>query len=126
MNTILKFFSAAACVGLVCVALLHAQPDLAGQPSGTDHAKWVESCLKDFESIKVGMTRSEIEGKLSQDGGLQSVSTGRFCHPACASFKIDVEFDCTRDPANQGRAMLGKGDKVTKVSKPYIQRPFED
>ena len=126
MKTILKFAIVAACLGWACVALLHAQSRAPRLQPDTDHAKWVEMCLRDFESIKVGMARAEIEGKLSQDGGLQSVSPFRFAHSACASFKIDVEFDFKRNPADQNRAVWGKGDKATKVSKPYLERPFAD
>jgi len=126
MKTILKFATIAACVGWACVALLRAQAQPPRHQPDTDHAKWVEMCLKDLESIKVGMTRGEIEGKLSKDGGLQSVSPFRFAHPACASFKIDVQFDFKRNPSDQNRAVWGKDDKATKVSKPYIERPFLD
>jgi hypothetical protein len=92
----------------------------------TDHANWVESCLRDFQYVQVGMTRGEIESKLSKDGGLQSVSPIRFVHPSCAYFKVDVAFDFKRDAADQNRAIEGKDDKCTRVSKPYIERPFLD
>jgi hypothetical protein len=91
-----------------------------------EHAEWVAGCLKDFESIKVGMTRGEIEEKLPKDGGLQSVSPFRFTHPACASFKIDVEFDFKRNPEDHNRAAWNKEDKAVKVSKPYIEWPFNN
>jgi hypothetical protein len=126
MNRILKFVSVTACLALTGIAWVRAQPDTRNPQPDAEHAKWVETCLKDFQSIKVGMTRGEIEKKLSEDGGLQSASPVRFIHPACASFKIDVEFDIKRDPADQGRAVSGKEDKATKISKPYIERPFED
>jgi hypothetical protein len=87
---------------------------------------WVETCLKDFESIKAGMTRGQIEAKLSKDGGLQSVSPVRFAHPACGYFKVDVGFQFKRDAGDQNRAIENKDDKATSVSKPYIESPFAD
>ena|ERR1019366_8657870 len=126
MKTILKISIVAACVGWACVALLRAQAEAPRAHPDTDRAKWVEKCLRDFESIKTGMTRGEIEGKLSTDGGIQSVSPVRFAHPACGYFKIDVEFEFKRDAADQNRAIQGNGDKATRVSKPYIERPFND
>jgi hypothetical protein len=126
MKSILKIIIVAACVGLVCVALRRAQAQTSSPQPGTDHVKWVENCLKDFEAIKAGMTRSEIEAKLSMDGGLQGASPVRFTHPACAYFKVDVVFEFKRNAADQGRAIAGKDDKATKVSKPYIERPFLD
>jgi hypothetical protein len=126
MRTTLKFAIVAAFAGWGCVALLRAQAQAPRIQPDTDHERWVQMCLRDFDSIKVGMTRSQIEGILSQDGGLQSVSPNRFAHPACASFKIDVEFDFKRNPADQNRVVWGEDDKATTVSKPYIERPFID
>ena len=126
MRTVLRLSIVAVCAAGICLALLSAQ----GQPpkGETDQActQWVEKCLRDFASIKVGMPRSGIERKFPMDGGLQSVSPVRFTHPACAYFKMDVEFDFKRDAAGQNRAIWGKDDKCTKVSKPYIESPCRD
>lgn len=98
-----------------------------GQPPQTtpnkDCTTWVQKCLGDFESVKAGMTRREVEAKLAMDGGLQGASPVRFTHPTCPYFKIDVEFDFKRNPADQNRAIWGEDDKVIRVSKPYIERP---
>ena len=126
MKTILRLTIAAACVTCAWVALLCAHAGSARSEPDTGYTKWVERCLKDFESIKVGMSRSDIKGRLPMDGGLQNVSPVRFVHPACRYFKIDVEFDFKRNAADQNRAMWGKDDKATKVSKPYVERPFAD
>ena len=121
MKTILRFTIFAACAGWACVALLRAQaPPPRAQPD-KDRTQWVESCLKDFESIKAGMTRGQVEAKLSMDGGLQGVSSVRFAHPACGYFKIDVEF-----ALDQSRPAPDNADKVSKVSKPYVERPFSE
>lgn len=112
----------AAFVGGVCVTLL----PLKVQATNRDRAEWVEKCLKDFESIKVGMTRGEIEAKWPWDTGLQGVSPVRFTHPDFGYFKVDVEFDFKRNPADQNRAVWNKDDKATSISKPYIERSFGD
>ncbi len=126
MKTISRFSTFAACAGWAYVALLHAQaPPPRAQPD-QDRTQWVESCLKDFESIKAGLTRGQVEAKLTMDGGLQGVSPVRFAHPGCGYFKVDVEFEFKRNAADQNRAIADKADKVTKVSKPYIERPFAD
>jgi hypothetical protein len=83
-------------------------------------------CLKVFDSITNGMTRAEVEKRLALDGGLQGASPVRFLHPDCPNFKVDVEFNFQRNAADQNRAVIGKDDKVTRVSKPYFQRPFMD
>jgi hypothetical protein len=82
--------------------------------------------LKAFESITNGMTRAEVEGKFTLDGGLQSASPARFLHPNSPYLKVNVEFDFKRDAADQNRAVTSKDDKVVRVSKPYVERPFLD
>ena len=83
-------------------------------------------CFKNFEAITNGMTRAEVEKRLTPDGGLQGVSPVRFFDPGCPGFKINVEFDYKKDAADQNRAISAKDDKVIHVSKPYLERPFMD
>jgi hypothetical protein len=119
-------------IGFVIAALLalsaahgqQAQPRDAQKDR--DHEAWVQNCWKDFQAIKKGMTRAEVEARLGTDGGLSSAGFMRFVHPACSLFKIDVEFDYKRDANDQGRAITGKDDKVIRVSKPYIEPMFMD
>jgi len=82
--------------------------------------------FKSFDSITNGMTRAEVGRRLTMDGGLQGVSPVRFIDPACPGFKISVEFDFKKDAADQNRAIWGKDDKVVRVSKPYLEKPFMD
>lgn len=83
-------------------------------------------CLKNFESITNGMARAEVEKRLTMDGGLQSVSPVRYIDPGCPGFKISVEFDFKKDTTDQNRAIQAGDDKVIRVSKPYLERPFAD
>jgi hypothetical protein len=91
-----------------------------------EHIAWVAKCLMDFESIKVGVTRGEIQKRFMMDGGFHSPSRVRFTHPECGYFKIDVEFDVKRDEKDQGRAISSPEDKAMKISKPYIEAPTMD
>ncbi len=96
--------------------------DIDWKDVSKEHNAWVEKCLKDFESIKIGMTRKEIDKVFPLAGGIQSASPGRYIHPTCPYFHIDIEFDFKRDKANQGRAITSDDDQVISVSKPYIER----
>ncbi len=96
------------------------------RPKDPKKAEWVQACLRDFESIKAGMTREQVEKKFPMDGGLQTASPTRFVHPQCRYFKIEVGFEFQRDEADGNRAVMGKTDKVIAVSKPYLERPFAD
>ena len=110
----------------VSTALFSAHGKPPTSTPDKEHTEWVEKCLADFKSIKAGMTRHEVEGKLMMDGGLQGAFPVRYIHPACPYFKIDVEFAFKKNAADQNRAITGKDDKVTRVSKPYIETPFLD
>ncbi|MBC8097670.1 MAG: hypothetical protein H7Y43_17860 [Akkermansiaceae bacterium] len=90
------------------------------------NVEFAGSYLKVFQSITNGMTRAEVEGKFKLDGGLQGASPVRFVHPNCPMFKVNVEFDFKRKASDQNRAVIGKDDKVIRVSKPYMERPFMD
>jgi hypothetical protein len=113
------------CMGLV-LSLCLAQGEYAKRTPNKECAAWVSKCLTDFQSIKPGMTRGEIQKKFPMDGGVQDFSLIRFAHPECDYFKIDVEFDSKRNANDQNRAINDSNDKVTKVSKPYIETPYMD
>lgn len=72
------------------------------------------------------MTRAEVEKRLRMDGGMQSPSLVRFAHPDCPCFKLDVGFSLRREPGEQGPAVFGPDDRVTTVSKPYLELPVSD
>jgi hypothetical protein len=91
-----------------------------------DQVKVTGSCLKNFEAITNGMTRAEVEKRLTMDGGLQGVSPVRFVDPGCPGFKINVEFDFKQNAADRNRAVRANDDQVIRVSKPYPEPPFVD
>jgi len=82
---------------------------------------FMEKCLFDFSTIKVGVTRATLENQFKTNSAYSPTNV-TFIHPQCSYFHIDVEFQVKRDPAEQNRAILGKDDKVIHVSKPYIER----
>ena len=91
-----------------------------------DFSKRIASCLKDFETLKPGMSRSEISRLFPLDGGIHRISVVRFTHPDCPYFKVDVEFEFDRNPDDQNRPTRGDNDRSTKISKPYLEAPFLD
>lgn len=91
-----------------------------------DFSKRVASCLKDFQSLKPGISRSEISRIFPLDGGIQGISPVRFAHPDCPYFKFEVEFEFKTDSDDQNRAIRGDDDRATIISKPYIEAPHLD
>ena len=119
MKTTPKTGIVVCCVAALSGVILYAQHQKLDTRLNKDCTTWVKNCLRDFETIKVGMTRGEIMSRFRMDGGLQpAASPIRFVHPACRYFKIDVAFDFKRNT-------WGKDDdKAIKVSKPYIEKPI--
>ncbi len=119
LNLLKIFLISFICLG---ISFCFAQ-EFAQRTPNEKCTTWVSKCLADFESIKTGMTRGEIEKKFSMDGGISTVSLIRFVHPECIYFKIDVEFELkSKDPNH----MSSPEDKVIKKSKPYIENPVFD
>ena len=91
-----------------------------------NNVEFAGAYLKAFASITNGMTRGAVEKTFMLDGGFQGASPVRLLHSSCPLFKVNVEFDFKRNAADQNRAVIGPEDKVIRVSKPYLQRPFMD
>lgn len=72
------------------------------------HTEWVAKSLQEIEAIKVGSTHEQFWKVFTGDGG---ISYGRYVYRGCPYIKVDAEF---------------KNMKLTKISKPYLQRRIED
>jgi len=84
------------------------------QPEDKAHSDWLARIVKQTETIKVGMTRRDVENLLVEDiGGFVNPKTMRYQHPACSCIKLDLEFEL---------AVSGdrKDDKIVKRSMPLL------
>jgi hypothetical protein len=79
--------------------------------------------MKDAASVRVGSTYADLARLFREDGGLTRVGKHRFVMIRCPFIKIDVEFEAKAVGAD-GTPL--PTSKVTKVSKPYLERAFED
>ena len=101
---------------------------LSGQSTGRsqaqEHTEWLAESLKEIQTIKVGMTRSDLLKIFTTEGGLSTGLNRTFVFRGCSFIKVDVEFEpfgrATRD--REGRVTLVESDKdvITKISKPYL------
>ncbi len=85
------------------------------------HDEWVERSLVSIESIKVGMTRAELELVFSKEGGLSTLTHRTYSYRGCHYFKVDVVFE----PA-PGQNSEAPDDKIRSISRPYLSRPTSD
>jgi hypothetical protein len=103
-----------------------AQPEQSGMQGGAiaagsnrqtedkAHCEWLAKIIKEIQTIKVGMSRRDVEKILVEDvAGFTNPKAMRYQHPACSYIKLDLEFEL----ATSGDR---KDDKITKRSMPLL------
>ena len=81
-----------------------------------DHVAWVAKILKRMETIKPGMTRKTLLTVFTTEGGLSTRTQRTYVSQECPYFKVDVEFNATPN-----RDSEDPQDRITKISRPYLQ-----
>ncbi len=93
--------------------------------SRQDHVVWVAQALKKMETIKPGMTRSDLLKVFTTEGGISTGLRRTYVSRDCPYFKVDVEFEAVGRPSRDanGRTTLVEGsqDIIVKISRPYLQ-----
>jgi len=85
---------------------------LPGEPViDLDHAQWVSSVLLLIDTIKPGMTRTDLLRVFTTEGGLSTRTRRTFVLKQCPTIKVDVEFSVSAKEAE---------DKISQISKPYL------
>jgi hypothetical protein len=120
------FLSSAAITGLI----FHSTPRLSQGPSTQDHVAWVAQVLIQIQTIKPGMTRTDLLKVFTTEGGLSTGLRRTFVSRDCPYFKVDVEFEAVDRPSRDagGRVTLFEGsrDIIVQISKPYLQFSIAD
>jgi hypothetical protein len=94
------------------VARLGSQQSL--QQTDGDHTEWIAGVLKATQSIKVGMTRSDLFKVFTTEGGLSWSTQRTYVYRQCPYIKVDVKF-----AASSNTEELPK-DKIVEISRPYL------
>lgn len=81
------------------------------------HAQWVGSVLAWIDTIKPGMTRSDLLNVFTTEGGLYTRTHGTYVLKQCGIIKVDVEFSISGSEAE---------DKIRQISKPYLEYGITD
>lgn len=119
---VLILLSIIAISGSTSVRLMHSMNQ---EPCGEDHKAWVAQALERMETIKPGMTREDLLGIFTTEGGLSTGLHRTFVSRDCPYFKVDVEFEAAGRPNRdkEGRVTLTEDsrDIIVKVSRPYLQ-----
>jgi hypothetical protein len=87
--------AAGAAVVLGCAGLAAAADPASRPADAPNHCQWLAKIIREVESIKVGMTRKDVEKVLREEvGGLvQRRKSLRYQHPDCSYVKLIVSFE---------------------------------
>jgi hypothetical protein len=99
------------------LSALRVEPNAT--PYGSEQARWIQENLPELKSIKVGMTRGELLKVFMEEGGISTRTWQRYVYRKCGYVKVDVEFASAseKDDTPHGRP----DDRITKISKPYLE-----
>lgn len=101
------------CILSVCAI---AQPEPPQTPSQIEreHTAWIADALNAMQTIKVGMTRSDLVKLFTTEGGLSTTSQRTYVYRRCPYIKVDVKFAAS---SRDGELPM---DKIVEVSRPYL------
>lgn len=119
----MKILITAVAVGLFTfVSVAPLLPPVSGQTA--EHTAWIAKSLREMETVKVGMTRGELLKVFTEEGGLSTRTWRRYVYRDCQNIKVDVEFEPVGDPEN--KRIQSPLDKITKISKPFLEWSIVD
>jgi hypothetical protein len=108
-------------IGVLLVLPVSASPPQV--PSrGCSPCEALDQPLKDYQHIRVGIRRSEVDKYFQQDGGMQSPSTTRYVYPKCRYLHVDVKFEIS----GKDEKPFSPNDSVLEISKLYVDYAVKD
>ena len=108
---------------VILLLLVIGTPSLQARSDVSSSAhEQIEQALKDFGNLKVGMTRQDVEVYFTLDGGMNWRGETRYVYHKCDLIKVKITFEL--DPKMQNDFSVH--DKVTKLSKLYLEYPSMD
>jgi hypothetical protein len=91
---------------------------LPGEPViDWERTEWLGNVLAWIANIKPGMTRSDLLRVFTMEGGLSTRTHRTYVLRQCPIIKVDVEFAISGRDAE---------DKITQISKPYLESSHAD
>lgn len=97
-----------------------------GQTSGIDEERteWIAGVLRSIQTIQVGSTHSELMKVFTTEGGLEfkdaTTSRRTYVYRKCPYIKVDVTLAITGPNEDLPT------DKVTQISRPYLEWTVAD
>ena len=102
-------------LSILCLAAIgHLCSQQSPSQNGSEHTEWIAGVLNATQTIKVGMTRSDLLKVFTTEGGLSWTSQRTYVYRECPYIKVDVKF-----AASSNSQELPK-DKIVEISRPYL------
>jgi len=95
-------------------AIAQSEPPPISPQIEQAHTTWIADALKTMQTIKVGMTRSDLAKGFTTEGGISTTSQQTYVYRECPYIKVDVKF------AASSRDRELPTDRILEVSRPYL------
>jgi hypothetical protein len=124
-----RFLGLAVLSGVIITgsALGQGRPEAATQ---RDRVAWVAEALKRMQTIRPGMTRTDLLKVFTVEGGVSTGLHRTYVSCDCPYFKVDVAFKAVgrpdRDADGRVTVVEGNQDIIVKISRPYLQFSIVD
>ncbi len=115
---------------LSCAALIVLSQSGRAQSTGEHHAlsceasfqAVAEDALNTIKGLKLGDSRAQVERDFQMDGGMTFAPQTRYRFKKCPFVKVDVDFS----GPNTDKGDISPTDKITGISRLYLEYPFSD
>jgi len=103
---------------------IHEALKAAGKLAKTDseHAEWLAKAMREMGTIKPGMTRADLLKVFEEEGGLSTRTQRRYVYRGSVHIKVDATFE----PIGDDKRGEKPEDKITKISKPFLEWSIMD
>jgi len=89
-----------------------------------ERTKWIARTLRQIQTIRPGMTRSDLLKVFTEEGGMSNRFGRRYVYQGCAYIKVDVRFKSPRSHDDGWEEE--PGDVIVSISKPYLEWSIKD
>ena len=116
----MKKLVAIACLWMMFSAttLPQSRPEPHASRIDNESTEWIANALRSMQTIKVGMTRSDLMKIFTTEGGLEfkdeTTSRRTYVYRKCPHIKVDVTL------AIANPAVDLPSDAITEISRPYL------
>ena len=85
----------------------------------SEHAEWLGKAMREMATIKPGMSRADLLKVFEEEGGLSTRTQRRYVYRGSKYIKVEVTFE----PVGEVDVKDGESreDKVTKISRPFLE-----